>query len=60
MIEVKKNPHTKVIKANQKAKKRQNPKSRSEWKKQKSLVLRTLAANQDCFLSPTLVGLLPN
>ena len=49
-MEVKKSQHKKVVKANQKAKKRLNPKGRSEQKKQKSPELKTLAAYQDCSL----------
>ena len=47
---MKKSQHKKFVKAN----KWQKRKSRSESKKLKPLKLKTLIANQDCFLSPKL------
>ena len=44
-MEMKKSQHKKVVKTNQKIKKRLNPKSESKQKKQKPSELRTLAAN---------------
>ncbi len=46
-IKMKKSQHRKVVKANQKAKKRLSPKSGSEQKNQRPPELRILAANQD-------------
>ena len=59
-IKVKKNQNKEVVKVNQKAKKWLNLKSRSEQKKQRTLKLKTLLANQDCFLLLMLIDPLLN
>ncbi len=59
-MEVKKSQYKKVIKASQKVKKQLSLKGGSEQKNQKSPKLKTLAANQDHFLTPKQGKPLPN